>query len=258
MLKATPIPMFESNYCWCLHQPHGPEVWVIDPGDASPVIKYLQQHQLHLKGIIITHTHRDHIGGIDTLIKHHDIPVLGPLTTVTRAISHPLYEGDQFALWDASVATLAMPGHMPEHLCFLVRHQQDEQLFCGDVLFSAGCGRIFHGTHKELKTSLDRIKNMAPKTLIYCAHEYTEKNLLFAQMIEPNNKNIQERYRDVCQLRQQNLPSLPTHLALELTTNPFLRCDQSDVVSYVTTQLGNPSKNSLEVFTALRQWKDKH
>ncbi|WP_086931795.1 hydroxyacylglutathione hydrolase [Agarilytica rhodophyticola] len=256
MFKVSPIPTFQDNYVWLIQQTDGNEVWVVDPGDATAVIEYLEKHKLELVGVLITHSHYDHIGGLDDILRYKNVAILGPDSQHIPQITHPLYDDDKFSLWGTNCTAYAAPGHMPEHLCYVVESNDNYQLFSGDVLFSSGCGRIFSGTHLELKSSLDRLKQLPENTLVYSAHEYTQANIAFAKAVEPNNPALLEREQSVIQMRAQGQPSLPTTIALETQVNPFLRCNNSAVVDMAKQHIGHSLADELEVFTALRQWKD--
>lgn len=257
MLKVYTVPIFSDNYVWILQSDTSNEVCVIDPGDAAPIIAYLKQNDLKLTQIMITHSHSDHIGGIDGLLDHAQVPVLGPDCKAIPQVSEILSEGDSFQLWGATVKVMHLPGHLPELLAYAVSHEQSTQVFSGDILFSSGCGRIFDGTHFELKTSLDRIKALPKDTLIYGAHEYTASNLSFAQAVEPDSQHLTDRTKVVTQLRVEDKPTLPALLSTELEVNPFLRCDQTSVIAAAKRLLKREPTSELEVFTQLRLWKDR-
>ncbi len=256
MLKVLHVPIFSDNYVWILQSNASNEVCVIDPGDADPVIAYLKQNDLKLTRILITHSHSDHINGIDGLLAYTQVPVMGPDCKAIPQISETLTEGDNFQLWDATVKVMHLPGHLPELLAYAVSHEQSTQVFSGDILFSSGCGRIFDGTHLELKSSLDRIKALPKDTLIYGTHEYTVSNLSFAQAVEPDSQYLTDRTKVVTQLRGEDKPTLPALLSTELDVNPFLRCDQPSVIAAAKRQLKREPTSELEVFTELRLWKD--
>lgn len=257
MLKVEPVPIYQDNYVWMILEPHGKQAWAVDPGDAGPVQRFAAQNKLTLAGILITHSHWDHVSGIDELVHALDVPVYGPKTPSIPQITHPVSEGDRFMLWNASVQVMEVPGHMPEHLCYLAAHNNVNQLFCGDVLFSAGCGRIFSGTPAELKHSLDRLRQLPSDTLVYCAHEYTLANIAFAKTVEPANKALAERELEVLESRHSGIPSLPTSVGAERQFNPFLRYDHPEVVKSISKKVNNAPPDMLTAFTWLRQWKDE-
>lgn len=257
MLTVSPIPTFDDNYVWMLHHPTHDEVCVVDPGDAEPVIEVLRARSLRLNSILITHSHFDHIGGIDALIKHQHAPVIGPSCTGIPQVRKAVAEGDTFDLWGATVTVWHLPGHLPEHVGYLVRHNGTTQMFSGDIMFAAGCGRIFNGTHEQLKHSLDRFRALPEDTLVYAAHEYTAHNLIFAQAVEPDNDAIRKRAAQVDVMRHEHQPTLPTRLADEFATNPYLRYTEPTVRAMAGERLGREPTDDLEVFTTIRQWKDQ-
>lgn len=257
MLKVLNVPIFSDNYVWILQSDTSKEVCVVDPGDAAPIIAYLKQNDLKLTRILITHSHSDHVDGITDLLDHTQVPVMGPDCKAIPQVTEILSEGDSFQLWGATVKVMHLPGHLPELIAYAVSHEQSTQVFSGDILFSSGCGRIFNGTHSELKTSLDRIKALPKDTLIYGAHEYTVSNLSFAQTVEPDSQHLIDRLAAVSALREADKPTLPALLSTELDVNPFLRCDQPSVIAAAKRQLKREPTSELEVFTELRLWKDR-
>lgn len=267
-LHIEPIPILTSNYVWIVHPPkslggeaineeRAKQVYVVDPGDAKAVITYLKAQELTLAGLIITHSHNDHVTGIDEVLAYQSAPVYGPRHADIPQVTHALDGSSRFSLWDhIEVDVIETPGHLPEHLCYTFQVEQQRFLFCADIMFSSGCGRIFIGSPEELRQSLYTLAALPEETLVYCAHEYTEANLAFAQAVEPDNGNIATRMRHIQHLRQQGLPSLPSSIAIEKRVNPFIRCEQTAAISAATNRLGHPANNADEVFAALRQWKD--
>ncbi len=254
MLKIIPIPAFADNYIWTLHdQQHA---IVIDPGDAAPVHAYLQEHKLKLSAILVTHHHRDHVGGIIELAEVYNSPVYGPRHEKIPAITHPLGEGDavEIVALNLHLQVIDIPGHTHGHIAFL----WDNSVFCGDTLFGCGCGKLFEGTPTQLHHSLQRLALLPDTTLVYCSHEYTELNLPFACACEPDNSQLKQRELDTHRLREQHLPTLPSTIALEKATNPFLRCSEPEVIHNIELQLGHklPSHDELAVFTAMRKLRD--
>lgn len=248
---VLPILAFNDNYIWAIA--HKGKAIVIDPGDAKPVQHFLQQQQLQLAGILITHWHADHTGGIASLLQNYpDIAIIGPkhdAIAANRLIEHE----QEITLAGISFQTLNVPGHTLEHIAF---YQADNGwLFCGDTLFAAGCGRIFEGTPEMMLNSLNTLAALPDDTKIFCAHEYTVSNLLFAQAVEPNNTDIKKRLYECQALRKQNHPTLPSTLAKERKTNPFLRSTEKDVVTMALSKKAQ-SDSSLDVFTFLREWKN--
>jgi len=225
-LHIIPIPAFEDNYIWLLHNKC--DAVVVDPGDATPVLAALKKHALNLTAILITHHHSDHIDGVEEILKQYVVPVYAP-TYERYPFEHTaLSDGDQFHLSeiDLSFDVLWLPGHTLGHIAYV----NDLNLFCGDVLFGAGCGRLFEGTPEQMLASLNRLKKLSPDTNVFCTHEYTTKNINFALTLEPDNQALRDRKHVVAQLRKNNEASLPTTIALELKTNPFLRCNQKTII----------------------------
>jgi len=226
MREPHPIPALESNYIWLLRgdPPQSASAWVIDPGEAEPVESYLEAQGLTLAGILVTHHHWDHTQGLPGLLKHHPVPVYGPASI--SAVTHPLAEGDRFSLAGADWDVLAVPGHTLDHLAYVAQDHSQAQavrLFCGDALFAGGCGRLFEGTPEMALTSLHKLARLPETTGVYCTHEYTVKNLQFALSVDRDNPALQERLAQVKRSREAGRPSLPSNIALERQTNPFLR-----------------------------------
>lgn len=252
-LHIQPILALKDNYIWAII--HQNSVLIIDPGDADPVLRFLKQKKLLPAGILITHHHWDHTNGIAQLkATYPNIPIYGPAKEKITAKTYGLQEGQQtnitnFPLFQA----IDIPGHTLGHIAY----HTDKILFCGDTLFAAGCGRIFEGTREQMFNSLQKIAALADDTQIYPAHEYTLHNLKFAHLIEPNNAAVKKRLVEVEALRKENKPTLPTTLALEKATNPFLRCDQPEIIDTVSKQAGYAITNVMDVFAYLREWKNR-
>jgi hydroxyacylglutathione hydrolase len=250
-LHVVPLPALADNYIWLLHDDAG-NALIIDPGDAQPVEAALAKHHLQLRAILLTHHHHDHIGGVDELLKRHDVPVYAPHDErITRA-SHRVDDGDvvQFSAPSARFKVIAVPGHTTSHIAY----SGEGVLLCGDTLFSMGCGRLFEGTPEQMLTSLDRLAALPGNTLVCCAHEYTAANGRFAQTVDPNNRSLAERQQKVAALRTQNRPSLPVTLSVEQATNPFLRTDSDAVIAWSQGQ--GVSGDRIARFAALRASKD--
>jgi hydroxyacylglutathione hydrolase len=223
---------------------------VIDPGDATPVIETLAELNLSLSAILITHHHRDHIDGVAALLAHQCAPVYAPQYENFAFEHTKLAEGDVLNLPQIgqSFNVMWLPGHTLGHIAYV----NDDYLFCGDVLFGAGCGRLFEGTPTQLLHSLQRLKALKPSTQVFCTHEYTAKNIAFALTLDPNNADLIDRKQQVIQLIAQNKSSLPSTIELELRTNPFLRCNQASIIQH--SQAENNSE--LAVFTAIRSLRN--
>ncbi|NLS13176.1 hydroxyacylglutathione hydrolase [Vibrio sp. SM6] len=251
MLQIKSIPAFNDNYIWLIEN-HDGRCAVVDPGDAKPVLEYIQQHELTLEAIFITHHHNDHIGGVPDLVRAYpDVDVVGPKAEPIPTLTHPIEDGDQISLFDETFLVIGLPGHTLGHVAYV----GDGKLFCGDTLFSAGCGRVFEGTYQQMYDSLAKLARLPQETEVYCAHEYTLSNLAFALAVEPNNGHLQQYRDDVNRLRGLNLPSLPSTLRQEKLINPFLRLDQPEVIQ--STNQRTVNSDPLSIFTALREWKNE-
>lgn len=252
MLSIDAIPAFTDNYIWMMHD--GVSAVVIDPGDARPVLQALESRSLRLQAVLVTHWHPDHIGGITELTAQHPAPVYAPRAESARIPQTriALDDGERVEVLGRSFQVIAVPGHTLGHIAYF----SDGVLFCGDTLFSAGCGRLFEGTPAQMHASLQKLAALPPETQVYCTHEYTTSNLAFAQAVEPQNPAIAQRIEEVKRLREANLPSLPTTLAQEFTFNPFLRCTEPRLIAAIQPRSAAPLTNEVEVFAILRVWKD--
>jgi len=253
MLTIHPIPAFNDNYIWAITDADGHCV-VVDPGDAAPVQAHLQQHCLSLTGILLTHHHFDHTGGVKALVAQWRCDVYGPQSDKIDTVTVTVDEGDVVHLAQPALRlqVMAVPGHTLEHLAFYSEPQK--ALFAGDTLFAGGCGRVFEGTPEQMLHSLDKLAALPGDTRLYCAHEYTQSNLCFGLAAEPDNAAIRRRYDKVRQLRKQQLVTLPSLLQEEKQTNVFLRVDEPDVVETLAQQQGQSSRVSR--FAQLREWKN--
>jgi hydroxyacylglutathione hydrolase len=258
MLQIAPIPAFEDNYIWLLHDPAAGDerATVVDPGDAEPVIVRLRAEGLSLGAILLTHHHYDHQGGVsDLLALWPEAQVVAPHDERVRLATQRVGEGDRVSPpgLGAVFDVLEVPGHTATHIAY----HGDGVLFCGDTLFAAGCGRVFDGTFEQLAASLRRIAALPAATLCYCAHEYTLANLGFARWVEPDSEALAARVGDAERLRADGAPTVPSRLALELATNPFLRTAEPAVIAAAQGFAGRALADATEVFTALRRWKDE-
>lgn len=253
MIQITALPAFTDNYIWLLQDPDTRRCAVVDPGDAAPVQAWLADHPgWALSDILITHHHHDHVGGVEQLKKATDAKVFGPASEKIPARDVALKDNDRINVlgWDFEV--FAVPGHTLGHIAFY----HDGVLFCGDTLFAAGCGRLFEGTPEQMYTSLSRLAALPEQTRVYCTHEYTLSNLRFAVAVEPDNRHTADRLADVTQKRQAGIITLPSTLALEKLTNPFLRTGETSVKDKVDERNGLQDRAPSAVFAALRAWKD--
>ncbi|QKX18009.1 hydroxyacylglutathione hydrolase [Microbulbifer sp. YPW1] len=250
MITIRPIPAFHDNYIW--HLQNGDQHWVVDPGDAAPVKKALDGAKL--SGILLTHHHYDHTGGVASLVDDFDCPVYGPGSI--DGVTHPLTDGDQFTLLQGDWEVIAVPGHTLDHIALVLHASDGTHLFCGDTLFAAGCGRLFEGTPAQMHQSLTRLASLPKDTKVYCAHEYTLANLQFARAAEPGNSDIAARLESDRATRDNDQPTLPSTIGRELATNPFLRTGSPEVRAQAAAHGASPDASAVEIFATLRQWKD--
>ena len=256
MYTVTPIPAFSDNYIWLLQHGSGSDVAVVDPGDASAVETFLQQKGLNLAAILITHHHHDHTGGVTALSKGRDIPVYGPAHSPFGGISHKLRDGDSFELFGQLLAIREIPGHTKDHISYFCAGE-NPQLFCGDTLFLAGCGRLFEGTAAQMLDAMHYFQDLPDHTRVYCTHEYSLGNLAFAAAVEPDNKAIQASLSSCRALREQDQPTLPTNLGTEKQINPFMRTNTPGVIQAAEKFSGKQLQGEVEVFAAIREWKNQ-
>ncbi|MUK60318.1 hydroxyacylglutathione hydrolase [Aliivibrio fischeri] len=251
MLSVKSIPAFNDNYIWLIHNNHNHCV-VVDPGDATPVLECIKEHDFILDAILITHHHHDHIGGVPELVRQFpNVNVVGPENEPIPTLTHPVGDGDFVELFDEQFMVLGVPGHTNGHVAYI----GDEKLFCGDALFSAGCGRLFEGTAEQMFNSLQKMAALPDETEVYCAHEYTASNLAFALAVEPDNDYLL-RYREkVLHLRAHGKSTIPSTLQREKLINPFLRTSEANVKKSVASKVQDSTE--VEIFTALRRWKDE-
>jgi hydroxyacylglutathione hydrolase len=255
MLKVNPVRAFADNYIWLIQGEQPSAALVVDPGDARPVLSWCQDKGIALKAILITHHHGDHVGGIRELLRiFPGIPVYGPRRERIPAMTHPLGEGDEviFADMQLSFSVMDVPGHTAGHIAYLGHGC----LFCGDTVFANGCGRVFDGTFEQLCHSLERIAKLPPQTRLYCAHEYTVDNIGFAKWVEPDNPDLQQRDELEMERSERGIPTVPSILALELKTNPFLRFMLPQIKAVAEEKAGRALRDNCEVFSVLRRWKD--
>jgi hydroxyacylglutathione hydrolase len=254
-IKVRPVRAFSDNYIWLIESPRdAARLVAVDPGEADPVIAELQRSGASLAAILLTHHHPDHVGGVKDLLRHWDVPVYGPEDSRIAPPIRSLGEGPcDLPELGLRFQILQVPGHTVSHIAFWGHGA----LFCGDTLFSAGCGRMFEGTPTQMNASLNKLRALPPDTSVYCGHEYTAANLKFALAVEPGNAATLSYQHEVARLRAADLPSLPSTLALEIRVNPFLRCEQDDVRAAAQRHANLALKEPAEVFAVLRAWKDK-
>lgn len=223
IITIEPLPLLKDNYAWLLIEPSTQRVAVVDPSEAAPVIEVLTKRGLPLHMVINTHHHWDHVGGNQELKAHFNCQVVGPAYDQYRlkGLDRGVSDGDTVMVGDASASVIYIPGHTMGHIALYF--VESRAVFVGDTMFSMGCGRLFEGTPADMKRSFERLGALPPETNIYCGHEYTEANARFALHVDPDNEAVKERAREVQALRQEGKPTVPSTLATELATNPFLR-----------------------------------
>lgn len=253
-MHIQPISALKDNYIWTIINDHHKAI-IVDPGSANEVLHFLKEKQLELIAILITHHHYDHTDGILAIkSRYPEVQVYGSKLKQIAGVNHLVSEGNEieFDDFDLRLSVLEIPGHTLSHIAYY----GNGVLFSGDTLFSAGCGRLFEGTPQQMVASLQKMAHLGDDTAIYCGHEYTLNNLRFAELVEPHNQQIQQRKAEVKALIDKHLPSLPSQLAMEKATNPFLRLDSKEVISSATKYANKPLQDPIEVFTCLRKWKD--
>ncbi len=249
---VVPLRAFDDNYIWTLRNER--HAAVVDPGDEQPVLDYLQRERLELCAILATHHHPDHVGGIAGLLAHRAVPVYGPRGEPIPTLSRPVGEGDAVELpqLELRFRVLDIPGHTRAHIAYYGANS----LFCGDTLFACGCGRLFEGTAEQMAASLSKLAALPEATLVYSGHEYTLANIAFARAVEPDNEELKARAATDAQKRKSDRPTLPSTIGREKKTNPFLRCREPAVIAAANKYLGARAGDPVQVFAAIRQWKD--
>ena len=248
------LPAFSDNYIWLLHDGH--RALVVDPGDAAPVHAALDARALTLAAILVTHHHPDHVGGLADLRSRLAGPVFGPARERIPGDFTPVRDGDRIEAAGFAFEVIEVPGHTAGHVAYVHRPVDGAPiLFCGDTLFSGGCGRLFEGTAAQMHASLGRLAALESDTRVCCAHEYTLSNLRFAAAVEPGNREIAD-YAAACQaMRARGEPTLPSSIGREREVNPFMRCDAQAVVAAARNR-GAADDSGAAVLGALREWKN--
>ena len=251
MLSVEPIKAYTDNYIWLVSTNEGSIV--VDPGESKQILNLIETNKIDLKGVLITHHHYDHTNGLLDLTNKINLEVYGPKKI--EGINNIVEEFDKFSLIGIDFEVIEIPGHTLDHLAFFSSNNKDPILFCGDTLFAGGCGRVFEGTFEQMFKSLKKISNYPKETKIFCGHEYTLSNLKFALEVDEDNKQLADEYINVKKLISSDIPSLPTNLNKELKVNPFLRCNEINIKNKVIDKF-DIIDDELEIFTALRKWKD--
>jgi len=252
MMAIHAVPAFKDNYIWVLEE--GGKAVAVDPGDAGPVEQFLEKRGLELAAVLATHHHADHVGGLPALARRWKCPTFGPAREVEAHLDHRLSEGDRFMVpgLGFELAAIDIPGHTAGHIALWGGHM----LFCGDTLFACGCGRLFEGTPAQMVASLAKLARLPGGTHAFCGHEYTMSNIRFAEALEPGNRALAERKARDAARRERGEPTVPSTIAEELATNPFLRCREPEVVAAAEAHAGRRLANEIEVFAEIRAWKN--
>ncbi len=253
-----PLPAFNDNYIWITKDDAQKTIWAVDPGDAQVVLDHCRNHEVTLAGILITHHHKDHIGGVAELKAQFSCPVYGPESLSPALVTHPLRQGDCLTVQQTEFMVLETPGHTLDHLCYFAEPaQQDPILLCGDTLFRGGCGRLFEGTPAQMLNAMARLRELPQNTQVYGTHEYTLANYRFALAIDGSNQALIHANNEAQELRDQKRPTLPSSIALETQTNPFMRFDWQEVVAGAAALLNEqPAQDLINGFAQIRRAKD--
>tara|TARA_B100000700_G_C15018565_1_gene844536 strand:- start:1105 stop:1872 length:768 start_codon:yes stop_codon:yes gene_type:complete len=253
MLEIFAIPAFTDNYIWALRKEK--QLVVVDPGDPNAVQDILLKENLDLIAILITHWHPDHTGGLLELSKEKAIPVYGPKGGHIEGITNELGENDQITILGNTFKVFETPGHTLDHISYF-SDQENPILFCGDTLFSGGCGRLFEGTPTQMYNSLSKFSSLPEETKVFCTHEYTLSNLNFAVEVEPTNKELLKYYEEVSNKRNNNEITLPSNIKLEKNINPFLRSSESSIKKSAEKYSSKSNLDNIETLSVIRSWKD--
>ncbi len=254
-MRIVQIPLLRDNYAYLIICKKTNEAVVVDPSEAEPVLRRVEQEKVHLKAILNTHHHRDHTGGNEGLLQRFPLDVYGHKIDKERipGLTHLLDEGAEVSIGKLKARVLFIPGHTKGHVAYLFDHS----LFCGDTLFVAGCGRLFEGTAEQMVDSLGKLQRLSPGTLVHCGHEYTEKNIQFAMTLEPTNDKLAAKMHSVRSLRSKGISTVPSTVAEEKETNPFLRCDSREIRENLRKKFPDLSLDPVSVFSQIRKLKDQ-
>ena len=258
-MQVSMIKAFTDNYIWAITSPDCQSMALVDPGDAEVCIEFIEKNNKTLNTILITHHHNDHVGGIEKLVQYCQektwpLTIYGPEQENIPHCDVKLNESSIVTLADLNIefSVIDLPGHTLGHIAYLAQ----DNLFCGDTLFSGGCGRLFEGTPTQMLSSLNKLSILPERTHVYCAHEYTQANLDFALTVEPSNSELVYYYNQVLQKRANNIATIPSSILQEKKINPFLRCDQETLMASASEYSGEKVTDTLSTFTQIRAWKN--
>jgi len=254
-MRIVQIPLLRDNYAYLIVCEKTNNAAIVDPSEAGPILSKVKEEKVTLRAILNTHHHHDHTGGNPGLLEHFPLEVYGHMADKGRipGLTHPLNDGDEVRIGELRGKVLFIPGHTRGHIAYLF----ENKLFCGDTLFVAGCGRLFEGTAEQMHDSLTKLRQLPEDTLVYCGHEYTEKNIQFALTLEPNNKHLTEKMQRARSLRAKGISTVPSTMAEEMETNPFLRWESKEIQDNLRKNFPHLGLDPVSVFAKIRELKDQ-
>ena len=254
-MRIVQIPLLRDNYAYLIVCEKTNNAAIVDPSEAGPILSKVKEEKVTLRAILNTHHHHDHTGGNPGLLDRWTLQVYGYAADKERipGLTHPLNDGDEVRIGELKGKVLFIPGHTRGHIAYLF----ENKLFCGDTLFVAGCGRLFEGTAEQMHDSLTKLRQLPADTLVYCGHEYTEKNIQFALTLEPNNKHLTEKMQRARSLRAKGISTVPSTMAEEMETNPFLRWESKEIQDNLRKNFPHLGLDPVSVFAKIRELKDQ-
>jgi len=254
-MRIVQIPLLRDNYAYLIVCEKTNNAAIVDPSEAGPILSKVKEEKVTLRAILNTHHHHDHTGGNPGLLDRWTLQVYGYAADKERipGLTHPLNDGDEVRIGELRGKVLFIPGHTRGHIAYLF----ENKLFCGDTLFVAGCGRLFEGTAEQMHDSLTKLRQLPEDTLVYCGHEYTEKNIQFALTLEPNNKHLTEKMQRARSLRAKGISTVPSTMAEEMETNPFLRWESKEIQDNLRKNFPHLGLDPVSVFAKIRELKDQ-